>query len=71
MEAEKLIGNGGAARANKHGHNYLSLTYPTPMGTAPGVVKQVNTFSSDEDMVEAVRASTYIPMWSGPKMTIK
>jgi hypothetical protein len=70
-EAIRLIGKNGADVANKHGRYYVAVTYPTDKGVAPGVQKLINRFTGNDDLADAIRSSTYIPMWSGPRMTIK
>lgn len=52
-----------------HGRIYIAVTHPSPDGKAPARQELVGKFSSRDDIVEAVATSSYIPLFSGPRVT--
>jgi len=68
-EAVKLLPKDAYRRISAHGKTYLALTFPSPNGAAPAVQRLVGNFTTTEDLVAAIDASTYIPMYSGPRVT--
>ena len=69
QSATKLIPQDGAKRIRAAGNNaYIAITQATATGPKTLLV---NEFSSSTDIVNAGRASCYIPLWSGDTITTK
>jgi hypothetical protein len=68
--AKKLLPPSAAQDASARGSTYIAVTYPSDSGD--GADQQlVNTYSSKDDMIKALEASTYIPYYAGPRMTTR
>lgn len=66
--AERIIPSNGADVANKGGRTHLAITYPSPLGLSAATQKLVNSFSSREDLINAIASSIYIPLFAGPRL---
>ncbi|GBF89438.1 hypothetical protein Rsub_02010 [Raphidocelis subcapitata] len=45
------------------------IMYATPNEQGAPIGEYVNTYESRDDLAEAIRTGTYLPMWSAPSMT--
>ena len=67
--AISLLPPDAARVARRRGNTYFAVSYPAPAGGAPAEQRLVRDFRSTADMVAAIGASTYIPLFSGPRVT--
>lgn len=67
--ADRMLTPDAAARVNAHGRAYVAVTHPSPDGRAPARQELVNRFKGRPDLLEAVATSSYIPLYSGPRVT--
>jgi hypothetical protein len=58
-----------AARAAAHGSTYMAVMFPPADAAAPPRQEIINNFKSKDDVVDAIAASCYTPLWAGPNIT--
>jgi hypothetical protein len=68
--AARLLPPSAAELASRRGL-HVAVTYPDAAGAAPARQELVGSFTSKQDLVDALGASTYIPFYAGPKLTTR
>lgn len=68
--ARRLLPPGGHRAVNSLNNTHIAVTYPARRGEAPAVQQLVSQFDSDSDLIQALEASTYIPYYAGPRLTM-
>lgn len=70
--AWKLIGQYGDLYAKQHDGIFIAVTHPATAGRSPPRTQLAGPgFSSPADLVSAVNATTFIPLWSGQSLTVR
>jgi hypothetical protein len=68
--ARKLLPPGAAQEASERGNTYIAVTHPSESGEG-AEQRLVNAYSGKDDLIKALEASTYIPYYAGPRMTMR
>lgn len=68
--ARHLLPPEGYREVNRRNNTFLAVTYPSPRGEGPATQRLVSQFTSDEDLITGLEASTYIPFYAGPRFSM-